>query len=131
MKKAFNNNRSERIASAVQKHVAEILQDLFADDPTVSRVSVVDAESHGGLQHAKIFYYLRPLNEHLALIEGGSSTEILQDHLNVQKRLDDITPTVRFELGARMNQKYVPTIRFVYDDTLERGSRIDELLSSL
>jgi ribosome-binding factor A len=27
-----------------------------------------------------------------------------------------------------MNQKYVPDIRFAYDDTLERAARIDELL---
>ena len=48
-----------------------------------------------------------------------------------QKRLDEITRSVRFELGGRMNQKYVPDIRFAYDDTLERAARIDELLNNL
>ncbi|MBR4859814.1 MAG: ribosome-binding factor A, partial [Alphaproteobacteria bacterium] len=47
------------------------------------------------------------------------------------KRLDDITRSVRFELAARMNQKYVPDIRFEYDDTLEKAARIDELLNNL
>lgn len=30
-----------------------------------------------------------------------------------------------------MNQKYVPEIRFEYDDTLERAERIDHLLDNL
>jgi len=38
---------------------------------------------------------------------------------------------VRFELAARMDQKYVPDIRFVYDDTLERANRIDKLLGTI
>ena len=49
----------------------------------------------------------------------------------VQRRLDEITRTVRYELGARMNQKYVPDIRFEYDDTLDRAERIDELLKQV
>ena len=49
----------------------------------------------------------------------------------VQKKLDDITRSVRFELAARMDQKYVPDIRFEYDDTLERAQRIDDLLNNL
>ena len=30
-----------------------------------------------------------------------------------------------------MNQKYVPDIKFQYDDTMERAARIDELLNNL
>ena len=30
-----------------------------------------------------------------------------------------------------MNQKYVPEIKFEYDDTLERAQRIDDLLNNL
>ena len=53
------------------------------------------------------------------------------DRSAVQKRLDEITRTVRFELAGRMNQKYVPDIKFQYDDTLEKAMRIDELLNNL
>ena len=38
---------------------------------------------------------------------------------------------VRFELAKKIDQKYVPEIRFVYDDTLERADRIEELLNNL
>lgn len=113
-KKQFNSNRGERVASKVQTLVAEILRDNYSDDALIAGVSLVGADSHGGLQFVRLFFYTR--NE---------------DINAVQARLDSITRTVRFELAARMNQKYVPDIRFQYDDTLERAARIDELLSKL
>lgn len=113
-KRQINSNRGERIASKVQTLVAEILRDNYSDDKVVGGVSLVGAVAHGGLQFVRLYYYSR--NE---------------DRNAVQKRLDDITRSVRFELAARMNQKYVPDIRFEYDDTLEKAQRIDELLNNL
>ena len=113
-KKQFNSNRGERVASKVQTLVAEILRDIYGDDPLISGVSLVGADAHGGLQFVRLDFYTRNL-----------------DVTAVQARLDAITRTVRFELAARMNQKYVPDIKFAYDDTLERAARIDELLNNL
>ena len=112
--KQINSNRGERIASKVQTLVAEILRDNWGDDAIVGGVSLVGAVAHGGLQFVRLYYYSRN-----------------QDRAAVQKRLDEITRSVRFELAARMNQKYVPDIRFEYDDTLEKAQRIDELLNNL
>jgi len=113
IKKQTNSNRSEKIASKVQTLVAQILQRNFADDALIRGVSLVGAESHGGMQFVKLFFYARE-NKDL-----------------VQKRLDEITKMVRFELAKVIDQKYVPEIRFVYDDTLERANRIEELLNNL
>ncbi len=113
-KRQTNSNRGDRIASKVQTLVAEILRDNYADDAVLSGVSLVGAVSRGGLQFVRLFYYSR-----------NSDIEM------VQKRLDDVTKTVRFELAARMNQKYVPEIKFEYDDTLDRAQRIDDLLNNL
>ncbi len=113
-KRQFNSNRGQRVASKVQTLVAEILRDNYGDDAIVSGVSLVGAVAHGGLQFVRLYYYSRN-----------------DDRAAVQKRLDDITRSVRFELAARMDQKYVPDIRFEYDDTLERAQRIDELLNNL
>lgn len=113
-KRQFNSNRGERVAAKVQTLVAEILRDNYGDDKIIGGVSLVGSVAHGGLQFVRLYYYSR--NE---------------DLVAVQKRLDDVTRMVRFELAARMNQKYVPDIRFEYDDTLEKAARIDELLNNL
>ena len=109
-----NSNRAGRVASKVQTLVAEILRDNYSDDKILSGVSLVGSVAHGGLQFVRLFYYSCDKN-----IPA------------VQQRLDAITRMVRFELAARMNQKYVPEIRFEYDDTLERAARIDALLENL
>lgn len=114
MNKQINFSRKERIASKVQTIVGEILRDTFNEDSILSGVSLVGSESHGGLNYVKLFYYTRHT-----------------DRKQVQKRLDDANKMVRYELAARMNQKYVPEIRFAYDDTLERAARIDELLEKI
>ena len=113
-KKQFNSNRGERVASKVQTLVAEILRDNFSDDALSAGVSLVGSVAHGGLQFVRLFYYTR--NADVAV---------------VQARLDAVTRSVRFELAARMNQKYVPDIKFQYDDTMEKAARIDELLNNL
>ncbi len=113
-KKRTNSNRPDRIAAKVQMLVAQILRDNYGEDAILGGVSLVGAVAHGGLQFVRLYYYSR--NEDISA---------------VQRRLDEVTRTVRFELAARMNQKYVPDIRFEYDDTLERASRIDELLGQI
>ena len=113
-RKNNNSNRAQKVASKVQTLVAEILRDNYSEDAFVSGVSLVGAVAHGGLQFVRLFYYSRNSN-----IDS------------VQKRLDEITKTVRYELAARMNQKYVPDIRFEYDDTLDKAERIDALLNNL
>ncbi len=114
MKKRTDSNRGARIASKVQTLVAEILRGDFSDDDLLAGISLVGAVAHGGLQFVRLFYYSR--NENINA---------------VQKRLDEVTKTIRFELAARMNQKYVPDIRFEYDNTLETAERIDKLLDNL
>ena len=113
MKKPINSNRNEKIASKVQTLVAQILQHDFIDDDLIRGVSLVGAEAHGGTQFVKLFFYAR---------KNVDAT---------QKKLDDLTKLIRFSLAQKINQKYVPEIRFVYDDTLERATRIENLLENI
>lgn len=113
-RKIVNSNRNDRVAAKVQTLVAEILRDNYSDDPLISGVSLVGAVAHGGLQFVRLFFFCRS-----------------NDVSGVQGRLDAETKTIRFELARRMNQKYVPEIKFMYDDTIERAARIDDLLNNL
>lgn len=109
-----DSNRNERVAAKVQTIIAEILRDNYSDDPVLSGVSLVGAIAHGGLQFVRLFFHCHT-----------------DDIDTVQRRLDIETRTIRFQMGQKLDQKYVPQIRFTYDDTLERASRIDDLLNNL
>jgi len=105
--------RGDRIASKVQTIVAEILRDKYRDDPVLSTVSLVGSDSHGGLSFVRLYFYTHG------------------DPITTQQKLDAVTKTVRYELAARLNQKYTPEIKFEYDDTIDRAARIEELLKNL
>ena len=105
-------NRSEKISSKVKTLISEILLYKFSDDPILSSVSIVDATSHGGLNFVKLFYYSSFSNKKL-----------------LEKSLNDVTKLIRKELASKLNQKYTPEIKFIYDDTLEKSERIEKLLS--
>ncbi|MDR1697157.1 MAG: ribosome-binding factor A [Rickettsiales bacterium] len=104
MKKIHNNNRSEKIASGVQRAVAEILRDRGVP------VTITGAVTSGGLSFVRLFW---------------------QGDRALQPALDKMTAAVRMELAEKIDQKYVPDIRFSYDDTLEKSRRIDELLENI
>jgi len=109
--------RGNRIASKVQTIVAEILRDKFSDDPIISGVSLVGSDAHGGLSFVRLYYYT------------NNNSEITLNQ--IQERLDAVTKTIRYELAARLDQKYTPEIKFTYDDTIDRANRIEELLKNL
>lgn len=113
-KKQIDSNRNERVAAKVQTLVAEILQNNYADDPVLSGVSLVGAVAHGGLQFVRLFFYCRT-----------------NDIDAAQRRLDIETKTIRYQMGQKLDQKYVPQIKFTYDDTLERAAKIEEILDNL
>jgi ribosome-binding factor A len=100
-KKAFP--RSDKIAAGVRRFVAEIIRDQFRE----LGVTIIDAESGKGLQFVRIFY------------QGE------------RQSFDKIKHQIRRELARRMNQKYVPELDFVYDDTIETSDRIEKLLKNI
>ncbi len=92
--------------------VAQVLRDNFGDDPVLERINLVGAESHGGLQFVRLYYYA-------------------PDRATAERRLGEVKDMIRFELAAIMNQRYVPDLGFTYDDTLEKSARIDALLAGI
>lgn len=100
MKQKHSYPRGEKVAMIVRQIVAEIIRDDF---PHLG-VTIVDAKSGDGLQFVRIFYQ-------------GPETDFSK-----------IKNQIRYELAHRMNQKYVPELDFVYDNSLETGDRVEELL---
>ncbi|MDY6844858.1 MAG: 30S ribosome-binding factor RbfA, partial [Thermodesulfobacteriota bacterium] len=47
------------------------------------------------------------------------------------KGLHSASKFIRKTLGKRVRLKYIPTIIFMYDDSLEYGSKIDKILEDL
>lgn len=108
-------SRSDRVASQIQKEMAELIR-VHVKDPELGMVTVSDAEVTRDLAVAKL--YVSFLGGSLPADKGV-------------KRLMEYAPELRHELGKRLRIRVLPEIRFVFDDSIERGLRMDALLEGL
>ncbi|MGY2711680.1 30S ribosome-binding factor RbfA [Thermostichus sp. MS-CIW-28] len=109
--------RVARVAELIKREVSQILLSEIKDDRVgAGMVSIVDVEVSNDLQNARIFVsiYGDETAQHRAM-EGLAAA----------------TPFVRREIGQRLSLRRVPTVVFLQDRSLERGSRVLALLNQL
>lgn len=105
--------RPEKVAQLMRREVAEILETKLRDPRLASTVTVTDVEVTSDLSFARI--YVTVLGD--ASVRPGALAA-----------LQHAAGFVRHELGDRLGLREVPEIRFLYDDSLDQGQRVDELL---
>lgn len=110
------NHRQGRVAQEIKREATDILRKSVRD-PRVDGVTITDVEVSGDLQHAKVFY--STLND-----DEQTKTE-------TQEGLDKSSGVVRSEIGSRIKLFKTPEIRFVRDESLEYGNRIEQILNDL
>ena len=107
--------RPESIGKLIQENLSEIIR-LRIRDPHLGYVTVTGVRVSKDLKVATVF----------VSVMGASSEQ--QETLDALKRA---TSFLRRELSARIRLRHTPEITFSYDDTMERGARIDRILEDL
>lgn len=105
-------HRSDRVGDQIQRELAELIR-LEVKDPRVGMITLADVEVSRDLAHAKVFFTQL----------GGE-----EKGLEAQQGLNHAAGFLRRALGQRMRLRSVPQLRFVYDDTPERGARMSSLI---
>ena len=106
--------RSDRISGLIQKVLSEILKRDIGD-PRLKMATITEVEVSRDLKLARI-YFTTPSGKQKkdAAIKGFNSAR------GFIKRI----------LAQEIDLKYMPDIKFFYDDSLEYGTHIDELIKS-
>lgn len=108
-------SRSDRVAAQIQREMADLIRTQIKA-PELGMVTLSDVELSRDLTVAKL--YVSFLAARLPPAKGI-------------KRLADFVPELRRQLGKRLRIRVLPELRFVYDDSIERGMRMDSLLHGL
>ncbi len=109
--------RVARVAEQIKREVSQILLSEIKDARVgAGMVSIVDVEVSSDLQNARIF----------VSIYGDEAAQ-----RQAMEGLAAATPFVRREIGQRLGLRRVPTVVFLQDRSLERGSRVLALLNQL
>ncbi|MDI6871588.1 MAG: 30S ribosome-binding factor RbfA [Bacillota bacterium] len=106
--------RAERLADQARIEISAILRKM--KDPRVGFVSVTEVEVSPDLRHLKVFVSILGREE---------------ERERTMAALEHARGFVRTELGNRIRLRHTPEVVFKYDPSLERGSRVVELLSQI
>lgn len=104
-------NRTDRVAALLRREVALLVHDAVREK-LVPSVSVSDVEVTRDMAHAKVFVTALSADESVVAI----------------KALKELAKEFRQELSHRLKMRSVPELHFHYDDSVDRGERIDQLL---
>ena len=105
--------RPERVANAMRKEIADLLENELRDPGVTGLVSVTDVEVNPDLSMAKVY---------VSVLAGHGTPE------SVLTALHRATPFIRHQLARRIGLREMPDIRFYHDSSIERGARVEELL---
>ncbi|MFC3715704.1 30S ribosome-binding factor RbfA [Luteimonas soli] len=107
-------HRTDRVSAQLRRELGTLVRDAVAEHGLPS-VSVSDVEVTRDLAHAKVF---------VTALQPERAAEAM-------KGLKAVAPEVRYRLARAVNLRHVPELHFHYDDSVDRGERIDNLLRDL
>ncbi|MBP7211750.1 30S ribosome-binding factor RbfA [bacterium] len=109
--------RNERVRKELMREISDILRREIKDSRISGIVSIVDVEVSHDNSFAKVYYSV-----------FGNDEE------NKKKTIEAIeqnTAKVRYEVGKRIRLRLTPELRFIYDDSIERGTKVTELINKI
>ena len=114
--------RHERLADEVRDILATNFMAGRMNDPRLEQVSITAVRLSKDLQVAYVYFR--------AMAADGSGA-ITSTEKEAQKGLDSAAGYLRNLLAERLSVRRVPTLKFFFDETLDRADRIHGLLSNL
>lgn len=110
----MSNVKQKKIASSITKLLSEIIKDEVKDE-VLKSITITDAKVAGDLSNAKVYF-----------------TSLLDmDHEELMKEVNKGAVFLRGQLANRINLRHTPELTFVYDESIEYGNKIEEILSGI
>lgn len=109
-------HRIERVNSLIRQEISELLQRQVKDPRLGNFVAVTDVSTSPDLRHAKIF------------VSRIGSEEEKQETLSV---LAAASGFFRNELAKRLRLRHIPELNFQWDDSIEQGDYLSQLIDEV
>ncbi len=108
--------RIERVNSLIRQEISQLLQRQVKDPRLGNFITVTEVFTSADLKHAKVF------------ISRIGGEEDKQETLNV---LAAASGFFRRELAKHLKLRYIPVLSFRWDDSIERGDHLLELIDGV
>ena len=104
--------KGERAGSDIQRELGNILF-LEAKDKDFKNVVITDVEVSNDLSYAKVYFTTTDDREH------------------VTKDLNNAAGFFRSLLSQRVDMRHTPELKFIFDDSIAYGEKIESIISEL
>lgn len=112
----MSNNRMQKVNEELKREISAIIS-LKLNHSALKKglISVTKVETSPDLKYARIY---------VSMINVGNRKEAL-------KALKKASGFIRTEIAQKVNLKYTPELIFEFDESIEYGDRIDNILKEI
>ena len=103
-----------KIEDLLHKEIANIIVTRIDNPQIKNTVTITDIKVSKDIRSAVVYF-----------------TTLDKNFKKVEKIINELKPTIKFHLSKNVHLKRIPDIKFIFDDTIIKGQRIDKLLDSL
>lgn len=105
-------SRGDRVGGLIQQVLAQLLQNE-SNDPRLANTTITAVKMSRDLRIAKIYY----------ATEKG-----IEKQKAAQEGFERARGYLKRKLAQRLELRYMPDLKFFYDDAIDRGERIEKLI---
>lgn len=108
------NYKIARISSDVSRYLSEIMMNE-TNDELLKTITITACEVTNDLSYCKVYF-----------------TSLLDmDKKSLEKELNEAAPFLRGKLSEKIEIRHTPTLRFIYDESIEYGEKIEKIIKEL
>ena len=107
-------SRMNRIEDLLHKEIANIIVRRIDNPEIKNTVTITDIKVSKDIRSAIVYF-----------------TTLNNNHKKIEKAINALRPTIKLYLSKNVHLKRIPDIKFIFDDTVIKGQKIDKLLDSL
>ena len=108
------SHKIDRIASDISRNISDILANE-ANDELLKTVTITGCTVTNDLSFCKVYF---------------TSFSNLEKK-DLEKELNEAAPFIRGKVSERVDIRHTPEIKFYYDESIEYGKKIEDIIKSL
>lgn len=107
--------RADRVSGQILRDISEFVR-AELDDQIIGMVTFTHVKLSADLRYATIFY---------------SYLDKDPNYVSIQRFLDTKKKLIRKQIGRGLRMRHIPEFTFKFDDSVETGARIGQLLEEI
>ena len=110
----MSNVKLDRLGSTFEKTISQILATEIKDE-NIKFVTITGCEITNDLSFAKVYFTVLDMNKKEETV----------------KALDKAKSFIRGEISKRINIRHTPELRFIFDESVEYGNKIEKIIDDI